>query len=118
MTIPKFEGKKMQTNYIVFSFSSAVNSLTLVALTRRVRKLEKKSGDIFILNLAAVDLVYCLIALPTDGFTYLTETTWSWSTGAQVFCSASSLIKYVAAFMDWTSLALIGIERRVNIDHT
>jgi hypothetical protein len=91
-----------------------VNLLTLIALPR-TSGIQYKSGLVFLLNLTVADLVYCLVATPTDAITYLCKLDWSSSTVAEYACSFAALTKYVAAFMDWTSLALIGIERYFTI---
>lgn len=89
-----------------------MNLLTLAALSR-VRVLRRKPATFFILNLAAADLLYCTFALPVDAATYLGDYDWLDSAVSSAVCSLSALAKYTAAFMDWSSLALIAVERYI-----
>jgi hypothetical protein len=84
--------------------------MTLAALPR-CHILMKKPATYFILNLAASDLMYCVLAMPVDAYTYLSGTDWQWSRTAKALCEWSAWIKYISAFMDWSSLALIAVER-------
>ncbi|CAG0923797.1 unnamed protein product, partial [Notodromas monacha] len=102
-------------SYVLTALVGAfLNTLALAGLARN-RALRGRPATCFTMNLAAADLLYCIVALPVDAATYLTQYDWDTSVWARSLCSFSALCKYTGAFMDWSSLALIAIERYFKI---
>ncbi len=95
-----------------FGFSG--NLLTLLAIPHAKRHqrfgFERDWRDpttLFILNLALSDLLYCVINLPLYAVQFFSGR-WPWGASS---CVASAAFRYVNAFADWMSLALIALRQ-------
>jgi hypothetical protein len=97
---------------MLFMHVCLVNAFTLVALSSS-KELRKAPATSLVLNLAFADLMFCLIAIPTDAASFLTGYKWNTSELTAGVCSLVGLVKYAAGTVDWGSLALISVERSV-----
>lgn len=64
---------------------------------------------LFILNLALSDMLYCAVNLPLYSLQYLKR---GWILGPEL-CYANAVFRYINAFSDWMSLAMIAVSRCV-----
>ena len=70
-----------------------------------------RSNTVFILNLAFWDFLYCGINLPFYSLQYLHQS-WDWGL---TLCIVYSNIRYINAFADWMSVALIAASRCITV---
>ena len=66
---------------------------------------------IFILNLAFADSLYCAINLPLYAMQYLKQR-WTWGPD---LCYITTAFRYINAFADWMSVAMIAVSRCVSL---
>ena len=66
---------------------------------------------IFILNLAFADSLYCAINLPLYAMQYL-KMRWIWGPD---LCYVTTAFRYVNAFADWMSVAMIAVSRCISL---
>ena len=66
---------------------------------------------IFILNLAFADSLYCAINLPLYAMQYL-KMRWIWGPD---LCYITTAFRYVNAFADWMSVAMIAVSRCISL---
>ncbi len=72
----------------------------------------QRDGDtttLYILNLAFVDFLFCLIAAPIFPLHYFSR---GWPLGPTA-CALSAMVRWMLSFVDWLSLALIAFSRYV-----
>jgi hypothetical protein len=74
------------------------------------KKLRKRISTILILNLSLVDICYCVLALPFMFITYSQNGPDFWKSKPEL-CRFSAYVRYGLAFVDWSSLALVAVER-------
>ena len=68
---------------------------------------EGESTTTFILNLALVDFLNCILALPAIPVHFFSR---GWHFG-RVSCAAAAMIRWFLCYADWLSLALISLSR-------
>ena len=66
---------------------------------------------IFILNLAFADSLYCAINLPLYAMQYLKKR-WIWGSD---LCYITTAFRYINAFADWMSVAMIAVSRCISL---
>ncbi|XP_066980057.1 2-oxoglutarate receptor 1-like [Macrobrachium rosenbergii] len=85
----------------------------VISRAKRTPLIPKEGYTLLLLNLSVCDLLYCGINLPVTVYTYsyaFTEETPSTS-----FCSVAAFLRYTIALMEWLSLALIALQRCVDL---
>ncbi|XP_076059219.1 uncharacterized protein LOC143035903 [Oratosquilla oratoria] len=72
----------------------------------------KLDGDtLLILHLSFCDFLYCTVNLPLTAYTYFT-----YSNGpGRDFCRGAAIFRYLNAFVEWNTLALLAVERCVDL---
>ena len=101
----------------VWCFANAIvgstgNLLTMIAIPyaakRRKFNLHRNwITTIFVINLAFADFLYCTVNLPLYALNYLNQG-WFWGKN---LCQISTAFRYVNAFADWMSVAMIAVSR-------
>ncbi|RWS22737.1 7 transmembrane receptor (rhodopsin family)-like protein 11 [Leptotrombidium deliense] len=109
------EGERVLTDtiaIIVILFAGTSNLLVIVTLLKFVtRKLREEAGTKLILNLAASDLIFVLIALPMDRLHLLIS---NYSTANQI-CRMNLSLFYCTFFSTLFTLTLIAVNRLILI---
>ncbi|XP_064095187.1 uncharacterized protein LOC135207388 [Macrobrachium nipponense] len=85
----------------------------IISRAKRTPLIPKEGYTLLLLNLSVCDLLYCGINLPVTVYTYsyaFTEETPSTS-----FCSGAAFARYTIALMEWLSMALIVVQRCVDL---
>ncbi|XP_068245112.1 protein trapped in endoderm-1-like [Palaemon carinicauda] len=72
---------------------------------------------LLLLQLCVCDLLYCAVSLPITIYTYSYAYTENESP-SEIFCNVAAYLRYSIAFLDWTSLALIAIQRCVDLQRS
>jgi hypothetical protein len=81
--------------------------LTLASLSSSTT-LRRRVSTILVMNLSAADLSYCVLAMPFNVIT--TTQSQFWETHSTL-CMYTAYFRYSCAFLDWTCLAMVALER-------
>ena len=69
------------------------------------------STIVFILNLAFVDLLYCMIGIPHYSL-MLVHKKWDWGANA---CKIFAYLENLLAYVEWLSLAMVSVSRYISL---